>query len=210
VDTASSAAIRQNDLLAFAEAIPVIVWRTDPQGLNDYFNATWYEYTGLSVEQSRGTGWTVAVHPDDQSRVAEVWVAAVHDGALYEIEFRLLGRDGVYRWFLTRGRPLPALDGTVAAWFGTATDIDAQRRANEALARAKNRAELLAGAETIFERSFATPQVIADLAALSIESFATFCYYDSIDGDAITRRAAVHRDPDWQHRFDTAGPDEMP
>jgi PAS domain S-box-containing protein len=209
--TASSAAIRQNDLLAFAEAIPVIVWRTDPQGLNDYLNATWYDYTGLTVEQSRGTGWTVVIHPDDQSNAQTRWVEAVHDGANYEVEFRMIGRDGVYRWFLVRGRPLPALDGGVAAWFGTCTDIDTQKRAAETLAGAKNRAELLSEAETIFERSFATPHVISDLAALAIDTFATFCYYDSADENgALTRRAAVHRDPEWQRRFDHAGPNEVP
>jgi PAS domain S-box-containing protein len=173
--TASSAAIRQNDLLAFAEAIPVVVWRADPQGLNDYLNATWYDYTGLTVEQSRGTGWTTAIHPDDQSDSQTRWVEAIHGGTTYDAEFRLLGRDGIYRWFLVRGRPLPALDGSVAAWFGTATDIDTQKRAAETLAGAKNRAELLAEAETIFERSFATPHVISDLAALAVDTFASFC-----------------------------------
>jgi PAS domain S-box-containing protein len=209
--TASSTAIRQNDLLAFAEAIPVIVWRTDPQGLNDYFNATWYDYTGLTVEQSRGTAWTIVIHPDDQSNVQSRWVDAVHDGGTYEVEFRMLGRDDVYRWFLVRGRPLPALDGSVAAWFGTCTDVDAQKRAAESLASAKNRAELLSEAETIFERSFATPQVISDLAALAVETFATFCYYDGAEEDgALTRRSAMHRDPAWQRRFDDAGPNELP
>ena len=211
VDTASSAAIRQNDLLAFAEAIPVIVWRTDPQGLNDYLNAAWYDYTGLGVEQSRGTGWTVAIHPDDQSATQERWVESIHAGTTLDFEFRLLGRDHAYRWFLVRGRPLPALDGSIAAWFGTATDIDAQRRAADALAGAKNRAELLAEAETIFERSFATPNVIAELAVLAVNSFATFCYYDSAgDNGDLTRRAAKHRDPEWQLRFEAAGPDQMP
>jgi PAS domain S-box-containing protein len=211
VDTASSAAIRQDDLLAFAEAIPVIVWRTDSQGLNDYLNATWYDYTGLTVEQSRGTGWTVVIHPDDQSATQERWVTSIHDGTTLEAEFRMLGRDNVYRWFLVRGRPLPALDGTIAAWFGTATDIDAQKRAAEALAGAKNRAELLAEAETIFERSFATPHVISDLATLAVDTFATFCFYDSADeSGTLTRRAAMHRDPIWQLRFDNAGPDELP
>jgi PAS domain S-box-containing protein len=209
--TASSAAIRQNDLLAFAEAIPVVVWRADPQGLNDYLNATWYDYTGLTVEQSRGTGWTTAIHPDDQSDSQTRWVEAIHGGTTYDAEFRLLGRDGIYRWFLVRGRPLPALDGSVAAWFGTATDIDTQKRAAETLAGAKNRAELLAEAETIFERSFATPHVISDLAALAVDTFASFCYYDSAEEDGeLTRRAAMHRDPAWQRRFDSAGPHELP
>lgn len=211
MDTASSAAIRQNDLLAFAEAIPVIVWRTDPQGLNDYLNAAWYDYTGLTVDQSRGTGWTTAIHPDDQSATQERWVTSINDGTTLDVEFRMLGRDNRYRWFLVRGRPLPALDGTVAAWFGTATDIDAQKRAAEALAGAKNRAELLAEAETTFERSFATPHVIADLAALAVATFATFCFYDSSDASGVlTRRAAMHRDPMWQLHFDNAGPGELP
>lgn len=211
MDTASNAAIRQTDLLAFAEAIPVIVWRTDAQGLNDYLNAAWYDYTGLTVEQSRGTGWTIVIHPDDQAQAQERWVESVHGGTTLDLEFRMLGRDGAYRWFLVRGRPLPALDGSIAAWFGTATDIDAQKQATEALAGAKNRAELLAEAETIFERSFATPHVIADLAALAVQAFATFCYYDSIEEDGeLTRRAAVHHDPAWQLRFDTARPGELP
>jgi PAS domain S-box-containing protein len=209
--SASSAALRQDDLLAFAEAIPVIVWRTDAAGLNDYLNAAWYAYTGLGVEQSRGTGWTVAIHPDDQPHAQAAWVAAIGSGAPMEIEFRILGRDGAYRWFLVRGRPLPALDGTIAAWFGTCTDIDAQKRAADALRRAKTRAELLAEAETIFERSFATPYVIADLAALAIGSFATICFYDGAGDDGeLSRLAAVHRDPAWQARFEGARPDEWP
>jgi PAS domain S-box-containing protein len=209
--TASSTAVRQNDLLAFAEAIPVIVWRTDAQGLNDYLNAAWYEYTGFTLEQSRGTGWSTAVHPDDQAPTQSAWIAALNDGTTFDAEFRILGGDGVYRWFLTRGRPLPALDGTVAAWFGTCTDIDAQKRAAQELARAKNRAELLAEAETIFERSFAKPHVIADLAELAVDAFATFCFYDSADeNNVLTRRAAIHSDPAWQRHFDDALPTELP
>ena len=115
------------------------------------------------------------------------------------------------RWFLNRGRPLPGLDGGVAAWFGTCTDIDTQKRAAEALSRAKNRAELLAEAETIFERSFATPHLIAGLASLAVDSFATFCFYDGAGEDGtLTRRSAVHRDPAWQRRFDEARADEWP
>jgi PAS domain S-box-containing protein len=198
-------------LLAFAEAIPVIVWRTDAQGLNDYLNAAWYEYTGMTVEQSRGTGWTVAIHPDDQLLTHDLWIKALNDGTTFDTEFRILGRDGTYRWFLVRGRPLPALDRSVAAWFGTCTDIDTQKIASSELRRAKDRAELLAEAETVFERSFAKPHLISDLAELAIEQFATFCYYDSVDDHgALTRRAAVHSDPAWQRRFDDAAPNELP
>jgi PAS domain S-box-containing protein len=208
---ASSAALRQNELLAYAEAIPIIVWRADPHGLIDYHNAAWYDYTGLTVEQSRGTGWTNAIHPADADRALSRWVDSIHQGLPYEVEMRLLGSAGEYRWFLVRGRPLAALDGSIASWFGTATDIETQKRAAEALSAAKNRAELLAEAERIFERSFATPHVISDLATLAVETFATFCYYDGMDDHGtLTRLAAVHRDPVWQARFERAGPDELP
>lgn len=203
--------MRQNDLLAFAEAIPVIVWRTDAHGLNDYLNAAWYGYTGLTVEQSRGTGWTVAIHPDDQAAAQAAWLAALETGTTIDVEFRIAGKNGGYRWFLVRGQPLPALDAGIAAWFGTCTDIDAQKHATEALAVAKNRAELLAEAETIFERTFATPDVIAELAALAVGTFATVCFYDGVDaGGALRRLAAVHRDPDRQGAFDEARRDEWP
>lgn len=203
--------MRQNELLAYAEAIPIIVWRADPHGLIDYHNGAWYDYTGLTVEQSRGTGWTSAIHPDDQDRALSRWIDSIHQAKPYEVEMRLRARSGEYRWFLVRGRSLAALDGSIASWFGTATDIETQKRAAEALAVEKNRAELLAEAERIFERSFATPHVITDLAKLAVGSFATFCYYDAMDErGALTRLAAMHRDPAWQARFDRAGADELP
>jgi PAS domain S-box-containing protein len=207
----SNAAVPQSDLLAFAEAIPVIVWRTDAHGLNDYLNAAWYDYTGLDVEQSRGTGWTVAIHHEDQAAAQAAWLRAFETATPIDVELRIIGRDGVARWFLVRGRPLPALDGGIAAWFGTCTDIDAQKHAAEALARAKNRAELLAEAETIFERTFATPNVIAELAALAVGAFATVCFYDGVDDDGtLARLAAVHRDPERQRGFDDAARDAWP
>ena len=207
----SSTAIRQNDLLAFAESIPVIVWRADAQGLNDYLNAAWYEYSGMSVDASRGNGWTDAIHPDDRGHLADGWKLALETGQLFEDEFRLRSRYGTYHWFLIRGQSLPGLDARTAAWFGTCTDIDNQKRAVQAMETAKMRAEFLAEAETIFERSFATPYVIADLATLAVVQFATFCFYDVVESDGtLVRRAATHRDPVWQQRFDGSASEVWP
>jgi len=203
--------LRHNDLLAISETIPVMVWRTDPQGFSNYFNARWYEYTGLLPEQSFGTGWMTPIHADDLLRAEAAWYESIHHGVPYDLEIRLRGADGRFRWYLVRGRPLRSLDGSVASWFGTCTDIDAQKTAVEALATAKMRAEFLAGAETILERSFAAPHLIADLARHAIEAFATMCFYDAAeDGGELARLAAVHRDPDVQRRWDAIPPGIAP
>ena len=125
----------------------------------------------------------------------------------YDAEVRLRGADGSYRWFLVRGRALRSFDGSVASWFGTCTDIDEQKTAVEALAIAKMRAEFLAGADAILERSFAAPHLIADLARHAVEAFASVCFYDVLEEDGeLTRLSAVHRDPGVQRRLDATPP----
>lgn len=112
------------------------VWRTDADGEVELVNRVWREYTGLSSEQSRGSGWHVALHPDDRAPVLERRRAAVETRDSFEAEVRLRRADGEYRWFLVR--VVPELDdgGRVVARIGTATDIDDHRRNREALAAA--------------------------------------------------------------------------
>jgi len=89
-----------------AEAVPEIIWTADPNGTDDYFNQKWFDYTGLTLEQSRGTGWTVVVHPDDLGLCAQKWENAQRTGQPYDVEYRLRGRNETYRWFLCRGNPI--------------------------------------------------------------------------------------------------------
>ncbi|AFY35709.1 hybrid sensor histidine kinase/response regulator [Calothrix sp. PCC 7507] len=111
-----------------AEAIPQLVWTTDADGQCDYFNHNWCEYTGLTLEQSLGSGWLAALHPDDINSANEVWLNAVKAGTLYENEYRFKrAADGSYRWQLARGLPLKDEQGFVVKWFGTCTDIHEQK-----------------------------------------------------------------------------------
>jgi len=121
------------DLLA--ESLPQLLWAARPDGHLDYFNGRWYDYTGMTAEESRGPGWSRALHPEDRGRAEARWGLATATGEAYEIEYRLRRRDGAYRWFL--GRALPAVDGggRVIRWSGTCTDIDDLKRAGEALGR---------------------------------------------------------------------------
>ncbi|OUL31793.1 hybrid sensor histidine kinase/response regulator [Nostoc sp. RF31YmG] len=112
-----------------AEAIPQLVWTADANGEGDYFNQNWCNYTGLTLEQSLGSGWVAALHPDDVKTAHEVWLNAVNNGTLYEIEYRFKrAADASYRWQLGRGLPLKDEQGHVVKWFGTCTDIDEQKQ----------------------------------------------------------------------------------
>ncbi|MEH2057784.1 MAG: ATP-binding protein [Nostoc sp.] len=112
-----------------AEAIPQLVWTTDANGECDFFNQNWYDYTGLTLEQSLGSGWLAALHPDDIQSADEVWSDAVKNKTIYNNEYRFKrALDGSYRWQLARGLPLKDEQGFVVKWFGTYTDIHEQKQ----------------------------------------------------------------------------------
>ncbi len=125
-----------------AEAIPQVVWSAQPDGQLDYFNRRWSLYTGLDPEDGVGSAWSRVVHPDDLDRVADRWREAIQSGEIYQVEFRMRrGSDGAYRWFLARGELVQDDAGQVRKWFGTWTDIDDQKRAEQELQHANELAE---------------------------------------------------------------------
>ena len=123
----------EEEFRLLAETMPQLVWTARPDGRYDYFNQRWYEYTGISLEEaSREDGWGRLVHPDERETSLEAWTRSLQTGEPYEMQYRLLRvSDGTYRWFI--GRALAARDasGHIQRWFGTCTDIDDQKRAEE-------------------------------------------------------------------------------
>jgi diguanylate cyclase (GGDEF)-like protein/PAS domain S-box-containing protein len=116
-----------------AEALPEIIWTADPQGADDYFNQKCYEYSGLTFEQMKGDAWKQMVHPDDLEDTFSKWENALRVGEAYEVEYRLRGKDGSYRWFLGRARPIRNPEGKIIKWFGTCTDIESQKQNQQVL-----------------------------------------------------------------------------
>jgi diguanylate cyclase (GGDEF)-like protein/PAS domain S-box-containing protein len=116
-----------------SEAVPEIMWTADPDGTDDYFNRKWFDYTGLTLEQSRGTAWTAVVHPDDLDPCLEKWKNARRTAEPYTVEYRLRAQDGTYRWFLCRGNPIRNSVGEIIKWFGTCTDIESQKQSQQIL-----------------------------------------------------------------------------
>ncbi len=117
-----------------AEALPAIVYTSDADGTPDYLNRRWFEYTGQpAATPIAGAAWT-AMHPDDAPAVADAWGRALADGRAFESELRLRRRDGAYRWFRTQVVPVTDADGRVARWFGSSTDIQADKETEAELA----------------------------------------------------------------------------
>jgi PAS domain S-box-containing protein len=114
------------------DTIPTLAWCNLPDGSNEFLSKSWHAYTGLSPEEAHGWGWTVAFHPEDLPRLMEKWQKMLVSGESGEIEARLCRHDGVYRWFLIRAQTLRDDSGKIVRWYGTSTDIEDRKQAEEA------------------------------------------------------------------------------
>lgn len=117
-----------------ADAMPQMVWSTRPDGYHDYYNARWYEFTGMAVGSTDGEGWNGLFHPDDQERAWERWRHSLATGELYEIDYRLRHHSGEYRWVMGRALPMRDADGAIDRWYGTCTDIHVAKETADSLA----------------------------------------------------------------------------
>jgi PAS domain S-box-containing protein len=127
----------ERELRDVIESIPSMAWSAAADGAAQFFNRRWLEYAGLTADQARGWGWTVAVHPDDLNPLMEYWRTIMASGQPGEVEARLRRFDGVYRCFLFRATASLDDNGRVVKWYGTNTDIEERKRAEQALRRSE-------------------------------------------------------------------------
>ena len=106
-----------------ADTMPQMVWSTLPDGFHDYYNARWYEFTGVEHGSTDGEQWNGMFHPEDQERAWALWKHSLTTGEPYDIEYRLRDASGEYRWVLGRALPMFDANGAIVRWFGTCTDI---------------------------------------------------------------------------------------
>ncbi len=124
------------------ESLPQLVWTCRPDGYCDFLSRQWVEYTGLVADQQLGLGWLDRViHPDDRAATYDHWMGAVAGRHPYDIDYRLRGADGRYRWFKTRGTAIRDEAGNILQWFGTCTDIEDLVAAREVLTRSREALE---------------------------------------------------------------------
>jgi PAS domain S-box-containing protein len=127
---------KEADLRLVIDTIPAMAWSVLPDGRVDSVNQRWLDYTGLSLEKALRESIDI-VHPEDLARVRENWLIAMAEGEAYEDEMRLRRADGEYRWFLVRTVPLRDELGSIVKWYGTSTDIEDRKRAEDALRRSE-------------------------------------------------------------------------
>jgi PAS domain S-box-containing protein len=110
------------------DAAPVMIWVSGPDKLCNWFNQPWLEFTGRTIEQERGNGWTEGVHPDDLSRCLEIYTAHFDQRRPFKMDYRLRRADGEYRWILDTGVPRSDRSGEFLGYIGSCTDITALKQ----------------------------------------------------------------------------------
>ncbi|HEX2202239.1 MAG TPA: PAS domain S-box protein [Longimicrobium sp.] len=147
-----------------ADMIPQHIWTTDANGFHDYFSRRWYEFTGMTPEQTEGEGWLHLLHPGDRERTLARWRHSLRTGEPYAVEYRFRRADGVYCWFLGQAAPLRDEAGEILSWFGTLTDISERKRHDEERERLlegerEARAQVTTILESITDAFFAVDRV---------------------------------------------------
>jgi PAS domain S-box-containing protein len=107
--------------------VPVQLWTAQTNGHLDYVNKTAVDFFGMSPREVIGPEWFTRVHPEDQPGCTAAWTNALQTGEVYQFEFRLKDKNGIYKWHLARALPF-IIDDKVIKWFGTNTDIDEQKQ----------------------------------------------------------------------------------
>jgi formate hydrogenlyase transcriptional activator len=129
-----NAMLPSDDVLrTMIDQMPALAWSCRPDGSAEFVNQRWLDYAGLSMEEAVGWGWQATIHPEDLGKSMETWLRIVASEEPGEDEARVRRFDGEYRWFLFRAVPVRDERGKVIRWYGTSTDIEDRKRAEEKL-----------------------------------------------------------------------------
>lgn len=136
-----------------AEALPSMIWTATPDGVVDYVNQIFEDYTGEPTDLAADGGWLGAVHPDDREPTVEVWMKCIQTGAPYKTEFRIIHKaSGMYRWHYVAADPHRGTDGEIVRWYGITTDIHDTKLAERAVAQAHRDLKRLLALQTLETR----------------------------------------------------------
>ena len=147
---------------AVVDNISQMAWTATESGEATWYNRRWYDYTGTTFDQMKGRGWRMLHHPDHMQRVVTNFDECLRTGRVWEDTFPLRGKDGRYRWFLSRAIPIRDSTGKIQLWFGTNTDITELQEAREALASSHQELE-----KRVAERTSSLTEAIAQMEEFS-------------------------------------------
>ncbi|HEX6913228.1 MAG TPA: ATP-binding protein [Longimicrobium sp.] len=170
-----------------ADTAPVLIWMSDTDARRTFFNRAWLAFTGRTVAQERGEGWTGGVHPDDHGRCMDTYRASVQARRSYVMEYRLRRADGEYRWVLDNGVPRFDPRGGFTGFIGSCMDITERRENEEGL-------RFLAEAGAVLASSLDYEETLRRVCRLAVPVIADFCVVDLLEDGVIRRVEAAHAD----------------
>jgi PAS domain S-box-containing protein len=199
----------EQNLSLTLNTIPTFIAVVRPDGKIVWVNDSALAYHGVSLEDVQQEGFASRwFHPDDMERLGEVMVESLKRPRPFEVEYRALGKDGKYRWFLVRYKPLLGHQGRIEQWYVTAFDIEDLKQAEEALRQSENRAHLMVDsidgqimtATPTGEVEFVNQQVL-DYFGKSLEELKDWRTNDAIHPEDFPRAATL-----WLHSVETGDP----
>ncbi|KMQ52315.1 PAS/PAC sensor protein [Chitinispirillum alkaliphilum] len=126
-----------------ADSMPQLVWTAEPDGRIDYYNQNFKQFSGIYQRSTGEWSWTPVLHESDLQPSVDAWNRSVETGEIYQIEHRVKHADSTFHWYLSRAVPVRNKDGKVIKWYGTATNIDNIKEAQESLLKSENRLKVL-------------------------------------------------------------------
>ena len=190
----------EEELKVFFDMIPSIVWWGLPDGSVEYQNQRWLDYTGLTVEQTKGWGWTVSIHPDDLQGLVDKWRAILTAGKSAEMECRLRRFDREYHWFLFRVTPLRDEQGHIIKWYGVNTDIEDRKQVENALRRSE---AYLAEAERLSHTGSWAYDIASGVPVYWSPERCRISKFDPVRGHpTLEEYRTLHTPEDWEKLMD--------
>jgi PAS domain S-box-containing protein len=171
-----------------ANSAPVLIWTSGPDGLYTFCNDGWLQFTGRTLEQELGDGWTEGVHPEDLDRRLQNYRSSFRTRQPFTTEYRLRRADGVYRWIVDEAAPRFEPDGAFAGYVGSCIDITERRRAEEVQ-------RLLAEAGSQLVSSLDQQTTLKGIAQLVATTIADYCIVEVQNEDGSVSVEIAHADP---------------
>jgi len=195
-----------------ANGIPQLAWMTDEKGYIFWYNQRWHDYTGETLDEMKGWGWRKVHHPDHVDRAVKQFKECIDTGTEWEDTFPLRGKDGVYRWFLSRAKPIRDQSGEVTRWFGTNTDVTEKLKQERELRESREKLRLAIGTNTIgtFEYSLRTEETRWDPLLRRVWGVADSeepnqnIFWEGVhsgDSDRVKERLSQAADPDGDGHY---------